>query len=53
MALIVVHPYRYTHAQKMELKWHCATMLHSGIINPSSSALSAPVLLVKKSDESW
>jgi hypothetical protein len=28
-------------------------MLHSGVIQPSSSAFSTPILLVKKSDTSW
>jgi hypothetical protein len=50
---VAVHPYRYTHAQKAELERQCADMLARGIIRPSSSAFSAPALLVKKEDNSW
>jgi hypothetical protein len=50
---IAVRPYLYAHAQKAKLKQQCAAMLQSGIIHPSSSAFSTPVLLVKKSDASW
>jgi hypothetical protein len=50
---VAVHPYRYAFAQKAELERQCADMLAQGIIRPSSSAFSAPVLLMKKDDDSW
>jgi hypothetical protein len=50
---VVVCPYRYEYAQKEELQWQCEEMLHLGIIRPSTSAFSAPVLLVRKHDGSW
>jgi hypothetical protein len=50
---VAVRPYRYVHMQKPELECQCAEMLQQGIIRPSSSAFSAPVLLVKKCDSSW
>jgi hypothetical protein len=52
-APVAVHPYRYTHVQKVELERQCVDMLAHGIIHPSSSAFSALVLLVKKEDSSW
>jgi hypothetical protein len=51
--LVVVRPYRYAHLHKEELESQCAYMLHQGVIQPSSSVFSAPVLLVKKQDRSW
>jgi len=45
--------YRYPQLQKDELEKQCATMLAQGIIRPSSSPFSAPVLLIKKQDRSW
>jgi hypothetical protein len=51
--LVVVRPYRYAHLQKEELESQCTDMLHHGVIRPSSSTFSAPMLLVKKQDGSW
>jgi hypothetical protein len=48
-----VRPYRYPQLQKDELERQCATMLAQGIIRPSMSPFSAPVLLVRKADRSW
>jgi hypothetical protein len=52
-APVAVRPYRYAHLQKEELERQCVVMLTQGVIRPSSSAISAPVLLVKKTDDSW
>jgi len=48
-----VHPYRYFQIQKDELESQCATILQQGIIRPSTSPFSAPVVLVNKQDGSW
>ena len=52
-APVAVRPYRYPQLQKDELERQCAAMLEQGIIRPSTSPFSAPVLLVKKSNGSW
>ena len=52
-APVAVRPYRYPQFQKDELESQCAAMLQQGVIRPSTSAFSAPVLLVKKQDGSW
>ena len=52
-APVAVRPYRYPQLQKDELERQCATMLSQGIIRPSTSPFSAPVLLVKKADGTW
>lgn len=50
---VAVRPYRYPQMQKDELETQCETMLAQGIIRPSTSPFSAPVLLVKKQDNTW
>jgi hypothetical protein len=50
---VAMRPYRYAYIQKQELECQCASMLQTGIIRPSTSSFSAPVLLVKKGDGSW
>jgi hypothetical protein len=50
---VVVCPYRYPQLLKDEVEAQCAAMLAQGIIRASTSAFSAPVLLVRKRDETW
>ena len=45
-----IRPYRYTYVQKSEIERMIVEMLEVGIIQPSQSSFSAPVVLVHKKD---
>jgi hypothetical protein len=50
---VAVRPYRYAPNLKNEIEQQVSAMLRSGLIQPSSSSFSSPVLLVRKKDGSW
>ena len=47
-----IRPYRYPYAKKSEIECMVVEMLEVGIIQPSQSYFSAPVVLVHKNDGS-
>lgn len=47
-----VRPYRYPYVMKAEIESQVAEMLDTGIIRPSNSPYSSPIILVKKKDGS-
>jgi len=50
---VAVRPYRYPQLLKDEIEQQCTDMLRQGIIRPSTSAFSSPMLLVRKKDGTW
>ena len=50
---VALRPYRIAPALKTELERQIQDMLASGVIRPSNSPFSSPLLMVKKKDESW
>ncbi|KAK2367199.1 hypothetical protein QL285_080510 [Trifolium repens] len=50
---VKVKPYRYPHSQKAQIELMVQDMLHQGIIQPSTSPFSSPIILVKKKDGTW
>ena len=48
-----IRPYRFPYVQKREIERMIVEMLEAGIIQPSQSSFSAPIVLVHKKDGSW
>jgi hypothetical protein len=51
--LVRSRPYRHSPELKTEIEKQIAEMLASGVIRPSTSAFSSPLIAVKKKDSTW
>ncbi|XP_074377041.1 uncharacterized protein LOC141718558 [Apium graveolens] len=51
--LVNQRSYRVPYVQKMEIEKQIQEMLKSGIIQPSTSPFSSPIILVKKKENTW
>ncbi|KAL2319993.1 hypothetical protein Fmac_028962 [Flemingia macrophylla] len=47
---VKVRPYRYPHSQKLQIEKMIQDMLEEGLIAPSTSPFSSPIVLIKKKD---
>jgi hypothetical protein len=52
-SLVVVQSYRYPQLLNDEIKHRCNEMLLQGIIQECTSSFSSPMLLIKKTDDTW
>lgn len=50
---VSVRPYRYAYFQNDEIERTVKELLQTGVVRPSQSPFSSPVLLVRKADGSW
>jgi hypothetical protein len=50
---VSIRHYRYSPKLKTEIENQVSELLKTGMIRPSSSPYSSPVLLVRKKDKSW
>lgn len=50
---VTIRPYRVAPHLKTEIETQVSELLQSGMIRPSNSAFSSPVILVKKKDHTW
>ncbi|GJT85577.1 transposon ty3-G gag-pol polyprotein, partial [Tanacetum coccineum] len=50
---INIRPYRYPPTQKNTIETMIKELLYSGIVRPSNSPFSSPIVIVKKKDGSW